>query len=294
MIDLSAYHLHSSDRIVVEKLLAKVGTELSLEQLWQLMDEAWDSSGCDNQKPDPLTLACFYSNPVWLLNGMFIEQHELSMHHRESIAAVVASLKPQRVLDFGGGFGTLARLLANALPHTEVHICEPYPPLHAIQACMAFNNIKYVTELIPRSVDVLLCTDVLEHVPDPLAVLVPMVSTICLGGHLIVANCFYPVIKCHLPCTFHFRYSFDDFCLALGLESFGPCDGTHSTIYRRTKEVEPDWERLRAMERRSQQFFPWRQWHSQNIGPWSHRAKRAITEPFYYSRKLIKLLRPKY
>ena len=39
------------------------------------------------------------------------------MDHRHSITAAVHGLSPQRIVDFGGGFGTLARLLARALPY---------------------------------------------------------------------------------------------------------------------------------------------------------------------------------
>jgi 2-polyprenyl-3-methyl-5-hydroxy-6-metoxy-1,4-benzoquinol methylase len=293
MINASAYHLQPSERIAIEELLAQVGVNPSLEQLWALMDQAWEECCCDANHPDPQKLAAFYSDPIWLLNGMFIEQHELSMLHRKEIAAAVAAVNPQRVLDFGGGFGTLARLLAAELPHSQILICEPYPPRHGIEACLSFDNIKHVSDLANQCVDVLVTTDVLEHVPDPLPLLAAMVAAVRPGGYLLFANCFHPVIKCHLPCTFHLRYSFDAFCSALGLELVGLCNGTHCTIYRRSLVLIPDWDRIRAMERRSQQLFPWRQWHARHISPWIHRAKRAITDPAHYPRLLLGALRPR-
>jgi SAM-dependent methyltransferase len=251
------------------------------------MDQAWDRCSCDNHHPDPDRLASFYRNPVWLLNGMFIEQHAVSMGHRQAITTAVAALAPERVLDFGGGFGTLARLLATALPKSEVAICEPYPPRHGIESCKPFANIHFVSELTSQSVDVLVSTDVLEHVPDPLALLAAMVDAVRPGGHLLIANCFYPVIACHLTSTFHLRYSFDAFCQALGLEVLGPCEGSHATIYRRAEVLQPDWRRLRVMEQRSQRLFPWREWRSRHITPWRTRAQLAVTHPLHYPRKLL-------
>jgi SAM-dependent methyltransferase len=144
-----------------------------------------------------------------------------------------------------------------------------------------------VPELSSQSADVLVSTDVLEHVPDPLHLLAKMVDAVKPGGHLLIANCFYPVILCHLPCTFHLRYSFDTFCQALGLEVLGPCEGSHATIYRRTSVVVPDWPRLRLMERRSQRQFPWREWKTKQTNSWRRRARLALTEPMHYPRKFF-------
>ena len=291
MIDPNHCNLTPEERSAIDQQLAEVCNDPSLEQLWGLMDQAWNRHRCDNRMPNTERLYSFYSDPIWLLNGMFIEQDSVSMGHRRTITEAVAALVPSQVLDFGGGFGTLARLLAETLPDAEISICEPYPPRHGIESCKPFSNIRFVPELSTQGFDVLVSTDVLEHVPDPLALLVAMVDAVRPGGHLFIANCFYPVILCHLPCTFHLRYSFDSFCRALGLEVLGPCDGSHATIYRRTQMVEPDWARLRAMERRSQQLFPWREWKASHLSPWRQRARVAMTQPLHYPRKLARALR---
>jgi len=293
VIDPNHYSFALAERTAIEQQLAQVGSDPTLEQLWGLMDQAWESCACGNHHPDPVCLGSFYSDPVWLLNGMFIEQHDVSMGHRQAITATVAALAPERVLDFGGGFGTLARLLATALSNAEVAICEPFPPRHGIESCKPFANIRFIPELTSQSVDVLVSTDVLEHVPDPLALLAAMVDAVRPGGHLLIANCFYPVIACHLPCTFYLRYSFDAFCQALGLEVLGPCEGSHATIFRRAQLVQPDWPRLRAMEQRSQRLFPWREWRTRHINPWLNRAQLAVTHPLRHPRKLLRSVSPK-
>ena len=153
------------------------------------------------------------------------------------------------------------------MPQAEISICDPFPPRHGVESCQAFANIHYVPELPCQSVDVLVSTDVIEHVPDQLILLASMVDAVRPGGHLVIANCFYPVIACHLPCTFHLRYSFYNFCRALGLVVIVPCDGSHATIYQRIHKVEPDWRRLRKMELRSQRLFPWRERYRRYLHP---------------------------
>lgn len=289
MINLNQYSLTPSERSSIEQLLLQVGPDPTLEHLWGLMDQAWQRCACDNRNPVSDCLDSFYSDPVWLLNGMFIEQHDVSIGHRKAITTAAAALAPDRIVDFGGGFGTLARLLAAALPHAEVAICEPYAPSHGLESCRPFANICFIPELTSQSFDVLVSTDVLEHVPDPLALLAKMVDSVKPGGHLLIANCFYPVILCHLPCTFHLRYSFEFFCRSMGLEVLGLCENSHATLYRRTHVVNPDWPMLRAMERRSAQLFPRREWQARQRSLWRRRARLALGNPIYYPRKLLGL-----
>jgi hypothetical protein len=135
-------------------------------------------------------------------------------------------------------------------------------------------------------------TDVLEHVPDPIVLMGAIVESVRPRGHLLIANCFYPVILCQLLCTFHLSYSFESFCRALSLEVLGPCEGSHATIYRRAQVVAPDWPRLRALEQRSQRLFPWREWTSRHITPWRDRAQLALTRPLHYPRKLLSAVAP--
>ena len=86
-----------------------------------------------------------------------------------------------------------------------------------LSLCGQNPQIKFVAEFELDVYDMLVCTDVLEHVINPLDLLAQMIGAVRVGGHLLIANCFEPVIACHLPSTFHLRYSFDDFCSRLGL-----------------------------------------------------------------------------
>ncbi len=289
MIDLEHYALSSDEHIQIEQILRETGNNPTLEQIWVLMDRAWAESGCNQAHFDADCYSAFYSHPVWLLNGMFIEQHDESMRHREAIAEVIAQKCSSRLLDFGGGFGTLARCIAQRSAHTKVDIHDPFPPRHGIESCGPFSNIHFVSELHASTYDALVCTDVLEHVHDPLSLLVQMVQVVRPGGSLVIANCFYPVIACHLPCTFHFRHSFDRFCKELGLAVEGASPGGHGVIYTRTQAVEPDWPRLRRMEKRSRLAFPLREWQQRHLRPWKRRFHLAFMQPGHVARKLVVL-----
>lgn len=96
------------ERQWLAQVFERFGGYPDLEQMWGLMDEAWVSLGCDAEVMDA-SVDAFYRHPVWLLNGLFIEQHNQSREYREQFKDWVAKHSPNRVAEFGGGFGTLAR-----------------------------------------------------------------------------------------------------------------------------------------------------------------------------------------
>ena len=82
-----------------------------------------------------------------------------------------------------------------------------------------------------------------------------MIGSVKVGGYLIIANCFYPIIKCHLPLTFHLRYTFDKFAIAMGLDVIGNCTGSHATIYKKLSNHQVDWEKIKRMSLVSKRLF---------------------------------------
>ncbi len=225
-----------------------------VEDIWAIMDFVWDEIGCDNKKLDYDKIEKFYRHPVWLLNGFFIEQHDLSMQHRNAISGWLFKKNLKLVLDYGSGFGTLARLIAKKDMTISVDIYEPYPSKYVISRFKDYSNIHFVSSF-DKQYDCLVGIDVLEHVPDPLKLFSKMVRLVKENGYLIIANNFYPVIKCHLPYTFHLRYTFNKFTRLMGLELIGPCEGSHATIYRKRKAVPFNWWRIRIYERVSRVLF---------------------------------------
>lgn len=289
MIDLSSYTLSVAERDSIAALLSQTGSDLKLEQLYSIMDMVWSDLGCDPIRYDADKYAAFYRHPVWLLNGIFIEQHEESLSHRHTIAKAICNAGAKYVLDFGGGFGTLARLLADSDQKCTVDIWDPFPPRHGLVACRPYANIRFISTASDNTYDALACTDVLEHVHDPILLLSEMVNKVKLGGILVIYNCFFRVIQCHLPSTFHLRDTFDEFCGMLGLRVDGMTTDDHATIYRKDRLVRPEWKNIRAYEQESIRSYAMREWRYQNphASLLRYRIKLGLSNPLYYPRRVI-------
>jgi len=256
-IELVGKSLTINEKLEIEALLArKVSSGFDdLEQIWFLMDSVWDKYGCDNLELNWERIGQFYSDSVWLLNGLFIEQDVVSMGHRHAISNWVKSKGFSRVVDYGGGFGTLARLVAEKSRNSIIDIYEPHPSEFGIKRAAKFKNIN-MQDKLGCNYDVLLSTDVLEHVADPLADFSTMIDSVRIGGYLVVANCFHPVIKCHLPQNFHFRFTFDLFSKLMGLKRVGLLSGSHATVYKKEIDSNINWGLIRKVEIASKLLFP--------------------------------------
>jgi len=213
------------------------------------MDAAWEECRCDPDVVDE-RIAEFYAHPVWLLNGLFIEQHADSLNYRRIFAEYVARLNPSRVADFGGGYGSLARMIGECCPSAEVHVVEPHPHKAAISLAGRTPNVRYVPEL-QGLYDVIIATDVFEHVSDPLALVASTATHLRMDGEYLMANCFWPVIQCHLPSSFHFRWSWDAAMKAMSLQPGKAV--AYGRAYKRVGPVSSD--SARRIEQRSRRWF---------------------------------------
>lgn len=251
--DLSLQEIEEIERLISKPL----NSSFNLEHLWQMMDRVWDEIGLDAQNLDSEKIKQFYSHPVWILNGLFVEQDELSIQHRLAIANWIGENidNNKSILDYGGGFGTLARLVAEKNQNLIIDICEPFPSKVAVEKARAYPNIHFISSIIEKY-DCLLSIDVLEHVPDPLNLLALMSEQVKLDGYLIIANCFYPVIKCHLHTTFHLRYTFDLFARLMGIKLIEKCNYQHIKIYKKVKNKRLKLLDIKTLEKLSKTIFP--------------------------------------
>jgi len=256
-IDLLKKGISLKDYQEIERLISTSNNKpLELEDLWGMIDTVWNELGCDSDKITESNIVEFYQHPVWLLNGLFIEEHTLSIQHRDAISDwIVKNISVGKVLDYGGGFGTLARFISEKNRCLQIDIYEPFPHPYALKQVEPYPNINFISS-IKGSYDCLVSTDVLEHVPDPLKLLSEMIDSVRLDGYLIIGNCFYPVIKCHLPNTFHLRYTFNQFARLMGLEVIGNCEGSHAFIYKKVNDKVSNWLVLRLFESLSKLVFP--------------------------------------
>lgn len=254
-VKITNLNLDAYSKKQIERLLSLPQDGRSnLEQMWYLMDKVWDECGCDNKNLNWQRIGQFYSHPVWLLNGLFIEQDEISMQHREAISDWIAGKSFQTIVDYGGGHGTLAKLISERNSKCNIEIYEPHPSDYAKDKIKCYDNVNIVDRL--NQYDCLVSTDVLEHIPDPLLTFYKMKNSVVLNGYLVIANNFHPVIKCHLPCTFHLRYSFNSFAKMLGLEVVGKLHGSHATIYKKVKTKNFDMKHIRKFEILSKSCYP--------------------------------------
>ena len=230
---------------------------LEFQGICQILDYQWDEFGCNNQYLDWDKIGKFYNHPVWLLNGMFIEQDRLSMQLRQSLVDWIISHQDRinSVLDYGGGFGTIARAIAAKAPNLLIDIYEPHPHNLAIFKSTSYPNINFINP-IDIQYDCLVSTDVLEHVADPLRVFASMVESVRLNGYLVISNHFAPTIKCHLPATFHLVYTFDYFAKLMGLSVIGTCPGTYATLYQKVVEKPFDWKLINRLAAISNGLYP--------------------------------------
>jgi len=168
------------------------------------MGFVWDQIGVDNRIPDLENLSDFYSHPVWLLNGLFIEQHEQSLKNRNTFATWVQSVEPERVADFGGGYGTLARAISDRCSETRVEVVDPYPRPEALRASAGYHNLAFA-EKLDGEYGLIIATDVFEHVTDPVGLADEVGRHIPVGGRFLTAYHFAPSIKCHLSSDLPFQ-----------------------------------------------------------------------------------------
>lgn len=256
-INLLDKNLSEFEKSTINDLLKRENNNITdnIEQIWYLMDLIWDDFGCSNKNLNWEKIGKFYSHPIWLLNGLFIEQDEVSMSHRNAISDWVVKNKLKNVVDYGGGFGTLARLVAQKDETVNMNVYEPYPTEFGLKRVMKHNNITIIDKL-KSNYDCLISTDVLEHVLDPLYDFATMIKSVKIDGYILIVCPFYPLIKCHLPQNFHLRYSFNQFAIIMGLEVVGILEGSHATIFKKVEEKKYNWTKIRVYEKISKLFFP--------------------------------------
>lgn len=231
----------------------------TLEDVWDVMDQVWEDMDLDNRKYTEENLSRYYSHPVWFFNGLFIETHEQSMAHRRSLATYFKDEKGLKILDYGGGFGTLAKIIADASPSSNIDIYEPHASDYAHENVEGYSGVKIVDSLEGKEeyYDALVNTDVLEHVEDPIDLVAKWNKLLKEEGKLISHWHFKPSIKCHLPKHFHYRYTFARWIVpSLGFSSEIQND-KHGHCFRKERETtEDDLVRANRLSLVSKVIYP--------------------------------------
>jgi len=151
-----------------------------------------------NDNFDPAELAKFsdLAHRWWDKESEFRPLHEINPLRLGWINGLVA-LKGLRVLDVGCGGGILADSMARAgadvlgidLAHKALKVAQ----LHALEAQTSGVDYREISaELLaaeqPNTFDVVTCMEMLEHVPDPAAVVKACASLVKPGGHVFFST----------------------------------------------------------------------------------------------------------
>ena len=228
----------------------------SVEWVWKEMDRIWAEQKLDNKlRSGEQLIGNYYSHPVWLMNGVFTMSDPASVFFRRAISDFIKSGSFRSIADYGGGFGELALTICKAIPDATVSVIEPYPSRVGLERLRKVENILVVSNINAGNYDVVIAQDVLEHVEDPVGLAFKLASATNENGKVIFANCFYPVIQCHLPATFHLRHTFAWVIRALGLRYVGRIEGaTYAQVFERRGQL--DLAMARRAEAISQQIAP--------------------------------------
>jgi len=99
-------------------------------------------------------------------------------------------------------------------------------------------KIRIVPNLTIDNYEAIVAQDVLEHVDDPIKLACEIASSVRIGGKVIFANCFYPIIQCHLPKNFYLRYTFPLVMYIAGLRYITRIKGAeHALVFERTRKT---------------------------------------------------------
>ncbi|MCY7333504.1 MAG: class I SAM-dependent methyltransferase [Pseudanabaena sp. CAN_BIN31] len=217
---------------------------ITIQQIWSIIDRAWDELEEENNqkqqgKFDLLEfLHDYYQHPVWLINAAFSESDPATIEDRLAAIRLISHVKPRKILDFGGGIGTVARLCANQIPEAEsIDLVDITEFRHTIQQYLAdYSSVRVLKEPEPLY-DAVICTEVLEHLTDPIAAVADINRMLRVGGAFSTSYSFVPVIKCHLPQNFHLQFSMLWIIRSLGFGFYG-FERRGSTVYSFVKHSE--------------------------------------------------------
>jgi hypothetical protein len=141
-------------------------------------------------------------------------------------------------------------MIGSALPGAQVEVVEPFPHPAAIALASSTANVRFVPKLT-GSYDLLISTDVFEHVPDPIGLVAATSEYLHHRGVFLIANCFAPVVKCHLPQLFHFSLSWDLVMHHLGFSASSRI--SYAVPYVKTGKCRID--KARSLAARSEKFY---------------------------------------
>ncbi len=148
-----------------------------------------------NADPQELQKFSELAHRWWDPNSEFRPLHEINPLRLEWINALVP-LAGKRVIDIGCGGGILAESIAKkGATVTGIDLSEKalkVADLHSLESGVAVRYELIAAEAIaarePAQYDVVTCMEMLEHVPDPSAVVQACATLVKPGGHVFFST----------------------------------------------------------------------------------------------------------
>ena len=207
-----------------------------LQRIWSILDEGWQE--VEERIKNKTTkyeltelLHEYYQHPVWLINAAFSESDEATISDRLAAVRLISHVQPRKILDFGGGIGTVSRLCSITIPQAEeIDLVDITEFRQVIKQYLAdFKNIQVLEQPNPPY-DAVISTEVLEHLTDPVDAIIQINQLLRIGGAFSASWSFAPGIECHLPQNFHLRRLMFWIIRSLGFGFYG-FERRGSTVY---------------------------------------------------------------
>jgi ubiquinone/menaquinone biosynthesis C-methylase UbiE len=223
---------------------------LTIQRLWAILDQVWDELLAEQSTTVKTDFSGFlknyYQHPVWLINAAFSESDEMTLSDRLAAVRLISHVQPYKILDFGGGIGTVSRLCSLHLSQAKaIDLVDITDFKTILKTYLAeFSNIRILDQPDPLY-DAVISTEVLEHVMDPIEVIIEINRLLRVGGAFAASWSFVPCIKCHLPQNFHLKRLMVWIIRSLGFGFYG-FERRATTVYSFVKHSDVTPQMIRT------------------------------------------------
>ena len=126
----------------------------------------------------------------WGVLSDFIRYHPGARHRRRLILKMVRDLACPRILDVGCGPGELVTFFRENLPGRELTGCDLSPEVIATNTQRIpdarFRVLDITTGRLDEQFDLVVCSEVIEHVADQPAAFRNLAAMVAAEGHLLI------------------------------------------------------------------------------------------------------------
>lgn len=137
-------------------------------------------------RPDDAALAAFYQGADYTAHEPVddVAARQRAAYQLAFLERFGAAVRGARILDVGSGGGQL--LVAARQAGAVVCAVDPAAHAHKASERLQLEHVARIEELGERRFDGIVMSHVLEHVPDPVAVLAALRARLAPGGYLVI------------------------------------------------------------------------------------------------------------